>query len=69
MKESEDLEDPRVTTGVSVEERHRLISEAAYYRAERRGFVGGYELQDWLDSEAQIDEWVRENAAVKAQGA
>ena len=34
--------------------RHRLIAEAAYYRAEKRGFTSGSELQDWLEAEAEI---------------
>ena len=33
--------------------RHRWISEAAYYRAKARGFEPGKELNDWL--EAEID--------------
>jgi hypothetical protein len=37
------------------EERHRMISEAAYFRAERRGFQGGDPFQDWLNAEAEID--------------
>jgi len=42
---------------VRPEERLRLIAEAAYYRAERRGFQGGEEasLEDWLEAEAEID--------------
>jgi hypothetical protein len=35
--------------------RGRLIAEAAYYRAERRGFAPGHEVQDWLDAEREID--------------
>jgi len=34
--------------------RHKLIAEAAYYRAEKRGFTIGSELQDWLEAEAEI---------------
>lgn len=30
------------------------IAEAAYYRAERRGFQGGSELDDWLEAEAEV---------------
>lgn len=41
--------------GVSSEERRLLISEAAYFRAEDRGFVPGQELNDWLAAEIQID--------------
>jgi len=43
------------STGVSSEERHQLIAKAAYFRAERRSFVPGYELEDWLDAEAEIE--------------
>ena len=32
-----------------------LIATAAYYLAERRGFVPGYELADWLAAELEID--------------
>jgi len=41
--------------GITAEERHRRIAEAAYYRALRRGFHGGSDLEDWLESEAEID--------------
>jgi hypothetical protein len=42
-------------TEVTSEERHQLIAEAAYYRAERRNFVPGHELEDWLAAEAEIE--------------
>jgi hypothetical protein len=32
----------------------RWIAEAAYYRAESRGFEPGGEAQDWLAAEAEI---------------
>jgi hypothetical protein len=35
-------------------ERHRLIAEAAYYRAQRRGFRGGDPVQDWLEAESEV---------------
>lgn len=37
------------------EERWRLIAEAAYYRAQARGFAPGREIEDWLQAEAEID--------------
>jgi hypothetical protein len=37
------------------EDRQRLIAEAAYYRAEQRGFVPGCEIEDWLAAEMEID--------------
>jgi hypothetical protein len=33
-----------------------LIAERAYYRAERRGFVPGHELDDWLSAEREVAE-------------
>jgi len=32
----------------------RAISEAAYYRAEARGFASGHELEDWVEAERQV---------------
>ena len=40
----------------SADERRRArIAERAYYNAERRGFQGGTEEEDWLEAERQID--------------
>ncbi len=38
------------------ESREARIAEAAYWRAERRGFVAGQELDDWLAAEREVDE-------------
>jgi len=35
--------------------RHRLISEAAFELYKQRGYESGYELDDWLQAEAQVD--------------
>jgi hypothetical protein len=32
----------------------RQIAEAAYYRAQERGFEPGREEQDWLEAEAEL---------------
>ena len=40
---------------VSAEQRHVLIAEAAYRRAEQRGFEGGDPVADWLESEKEVD--------------
>lgn len=39
---------------VSPDEIRRLIAEAAYYRAKERGFKPGYELEDWVQAEAEV---------------
>jgi len=40
---------------VSADDRRALIAEAAYLRAERRGFAPGHETEDWLAAEAEVD--------------
>lgn len=40
---------------VTPEERYRMIAENAYHRAEKRGFVGGDPLNDWLLAEREVD--------------
>lgn len=40
---------------VTPEQRYIMICEAAYYRAERRGFSPENEIQDWLDAEIEIN--------------
>jgi hypothetical protein len=42
----------------SNDETQRWIATAAYHRAEKRGFAPGYEVQDWLDAEAEINELI-----------
>ena len=37
------------------DERHRKVAEAAYYRAQQRGFSGSSELEDWLEAEREFD--------------
>jgi hypothetical protein len=43
-------------TGQPSAERRDLIAKAAYYRAERRAFQAGHELEDWLAAEVEIDQ-------------
>lgn len=35
--------------------REQMIAEAAYFRAERRGFEPGNEISDWLEAEADVE--------------
>ena len=39
--------------------RHELISEIAYFKAERRGFVGGDPDRDWHEAEMEVEELLR----------
>jgi hypothetical protein len=38
-----------------------MIAEAAYFLAEQRQFTPGYQLDDWLAAERQIDALFRRN--------
>lgn len=46
-----------VSLEISADERRGMIAEAAYLRAERRGFSGGpdKEREDWLLAELEVD--------------
>lgn len=39
---------------LNAQEREKVIAQAAYFRAEKRGFAPGYELQDWTEAEAEV---------------
>ncbi|MGE5153752.1 MAG: DUF2934 domain-containing protein [Bdellovibrio bacteriovorus] len=36
-------------------QRERLVREWAYFRAQRRGFVPGHEVEDWLAAERELE--------------
>ena len=38
------------------DQRHTWIAEAAYYIAEKRGFIHGHHDADWAQAEKQIDD-------------
>ena len=46
---------PRAEPVARNEDRRAQIALAAYYRAERRGFGGNGEVDDWLQAEREID--------------
>jgi uncharacterized coiled-coil DUF342 family protein len=41
-------------------QRQQMIAEAAYFRAERRGFNGGDAVRDWCEAEAEVDTRLRQ---------
>ena len=53
---------PQPTATPSDTDVQRWIAEAAYYRAQSRGFEPGGETQDWLAAEAEIHARVRGRA-------
>ena len=48
---------------ISREERLSMIAEAAYYRAEQRGFDSGGHEHDWLEAEKSVDKMLSEAAS------
>ncbi len=49
---------PRVHDGkitVTPRQRRAMIAEAAYYKAQARGFADGDIVRDWTEAEAEID--------------
>jgi hypothetical protein len=37
-----------------------MVAEAAYFRAERRGFTGGDPIKDWLEAEAEVSAFLEQ---------
>lgn len=56
--ENEAAAAPDVATP-SAEERHRMIEQIAYFRAQWRGWTPGAELEDWLHAERVVEEMLR----------
>jgi Protein of unknown function (DUF2934) len=65
---------PKVSTvsaviEISEDVRRGMIAEAAYLRAERRGFSGGHEKEreDWIAAEAEVDALLQAEHGSSAQ--
>jgi hypothetical protein len=54
-----------VATSLTESDRLRMIELAAFFRAERRGFVPGFEAEDWFAAEAEIAAQIPVAAAAK----
>ena len=44
-----------VRDAITPDLRHRMISEAAFYRYAQRGYVDGYDVDDWVAAEEEVD--------------
>jgi Protein of unknown function (DUF2934) len=58
-----------VTIKISEDVRRGMIAEAAYLRAERRGFTGGHEKEreDWIAAETEVDALLKAGHGSSAQ--
>jgi len=54
------MPDASVEREPDLEIRNRSISEAAFDRYMRRGCTDGYDLDDWLQAEAEVDARTRD---------
>ncbi|MBV5310434.1 DUF2934 domain-containing protein [Chromatium okenii] len=43
---------------VSPDVRQKMIEDAAYFKAEKRNFAPGHEVEDWADAEREIDDLI-----------
>jgi hypothetical protein len=43
---------------IDPEQRRQLVAAEAYFFAERRGFSGGSEIDDWFAAERVVDSWL-----------
>jgi hypothetical protein len=58
---------PPLHSPISEEVRRKMVAESAYHRAERRGFAPGYEHEDWLAAEAEIDSLLKARSGATPQ--
>ena len=64
--ESENTDIPKATfvgEQLVYQDRGARIAEAAYFRAQQRGFTPGYELEDWLIAERDVDALMADGSA------
>jgi hypothetical protein len=54
--------------GIDLDLRHRLISEAAYALYASRGYVDGFDVEDWLTAEASVDHVLLEPTGERVRG-
>jgi hypothetical protein len=54
-------------TELSADERRALVEQAAYFRAQRRGFGPGHELDDWIAAEREIEQFLADSASLRAR--
>ncbi len=53
-KKDDSLSDIQSDTALQGEDFFQMVSEAAYYRAEKRDFAEGHEVDDWIAAEEEI---------------
>ena len=57
----------RARVNVPADVRQKMIADAAYYIAERRGFQQGDPVADWVAAEAEIDELLTDTVSTRGK--
>lgn len=55
LQEERASDEPDSTSANDACPREQMIAEAAYFRAQERGFAPGNEMSDWLQAEADVE--------------
>ena len=50
----------------SAQKRYEMIAEAAYFRAVKRDFAPGQEIDDWLAAEKEVEQLLKKRRPVQA---
>ncbi len=61
MSSNTESSEAKAETNLSEEQRRHYIEVSAYYIAERGGFNGGCDLENWLAAEAEIGQLLAED--------
>ncbi len=61
MSSNTETSEAKAETNLSEEQRRQYVEVAAYYIAERGGFNGDCDLENWLAAEAEIDRLMAED--------
>lgn len=48
------VQNPNTGGSIDKERLQEMIAERAFSKAEKRGFTGGHEMEDWLEAESEI---------------
>lgn len=59
MNEQNKSQSPYANGALDPEKINLMVRERAYLKAEKRGFLPGHELDDWLEAENEIENQCR----------
>jgi hypothetical protein len=64
MNEENKSKSPSINAAMDPDKFNAMVTERAYFKAEKRGFAPGHELDDWLEAEKEISNqccyWLQE---------